>query len=129
MGLRWRKRTKGSKSWWNFSASKRRGLGASFSFKMGDITANFGSGGRRRVTMNLGHGLVWTKSRTVKPKTKPVVQRVEKKPMTTDEFVAKLDEIDKKLEPLDMNKWTGKQQLVFIIFVSVVCFVIQILMR
>lgn len=149
MGLRWRKRTKGSKSWWNFSASKSGGLGTSFSFKMGDITANIGSGGRRRVTMNLGNGLVYTKSRVVRPKAKtiarktPVAKRSSQIPLNpwldpapkveqkfdNDKFVESLEKLDKALDPIDIDKWSGKQQFAFVVIVSIICLIVQLAMR
>lgn len=146
MGLRWRKRTKGSKSWWNFSASKSGGLGASFSFKMGNITANVGSGGRRRVTMNLGNGLVYTKSRVVKPKAKPIAPKapvtkissqipakpwphptpkVEQK-VDNNKFADSLEKLDKTLDPIDMSKWPKRKQLTFVIVIAIICFIIQL---
>jgi len=126
MGLQWRKRTKDAKSWWNFSSSKR-GLGASFSFKMGDITANFGTGGRRRITMKLGNGFRYVKTATIKPKPKAITS--SKPIVSTNELIDSLETLNRKLEPLDMDKWTGKQQLVFVLIVFIVCLVVQLSMR
>lgn len=65
MGLFFRKRTKGKKGWFNFSASEGNGVSASGSFKVGkDVTVNTGSvGGKRKrkssITINLGNGIKW----------------------------------------------------------------------
>lgn len=53
MGFQYRKRTKGKKSWFNFSGSSKNGLGCSLSVKLGKrITYN----SRGRVTVNFGNG-------------------------------------------------------------------------
>lgn len=63
MGLQVRKRTKGKKSWWNGSYS-RKGAGASGSVKLSDnVTWNTGDlvNGKtnQRVTVNMGNGVKW----------------------------------------------------------------------
>lgn len=63
MGLQVRKRTKGKKSWWNGSYS-RKGAGASGSVKLSDnVTWNTGdllnSKTKQRVTVNMGNGVRW----------------------------------------------------------------------
>lgn len=65
MGLQVRKRSKGKKSWWNGSYS-RKGVGASGSVKLSDnVTWNTGDfingKSRSRVTINFGNGYryVW----------------------------------------------------------------------
>lgn len=69
------------------------------------------------------------KSSQIPPKPWPgPAPKVEKK-FDSDKFVENLEKLDKSLEPLEIDKWTGKQQLAFIIIVSVICFVIQILIR
>lgn len=59
MGLQIRKRTKGKAGWWNFSYSKKNGLGVSLSVKSGPFTWNSGNGKstRRRLTTDLGNGI------------------------------------------------------------------------
>lgn len=62
MGFSFRGRSKGSGSWFNYSASKR-GAHASVSAKLSkNITANIGSRGEKRVTVNFGHGFRWVKN-------------------------------------------------------------------
>ena len=71
MAFQLRKRTKGKKSWLNFTASENRGFNASASVKLTDaITLNVGKD-RNRVTINFGNGLRWVKSHSTKPKAKP----------------------------------------------------------
>lgn len=126
MGLQWRKRTKGASSWLNFSASKARGLGSSLSIKFGNITGNIGSGGRRRVTINFGNGFHYVKTRTVK-KTKPE----PKKQFNSAEFASRLEAAADRLENSKGNceNWTSKEWTVFVVVVTIVCFIIQIAMR
>lgn len=57
MGLQIRKRTKGSKSWFNFSKS-----GVSHSSKIGNVTTTVGTRGTR-MTVNLGNGVRYVKTR------------------------------------------------------------------
>ena len=71
MGISIRKRTKGKSSWLNFSASKKAGLKASYSQKLGkNLTLNFSKSGTR-ATYNLGNGIRITSTR---PKKKHVVK-------------------------------------------------------
>lgn len=90
MGLQYRKRTKGKNAWFNFSASKKRGVGTSFSLKLGkNITCN----SRGRVTLNLGNGLRYVAYKKKKKQPKPVVNKTSNynykgiisKPMTSEE--------------------------------------------
>lgn len=69
MGFRYRKRTKGKNSWFNYSFSKR-GFNASYSIKFGDTTINLGRNGTR-VTHNFGDGFIFTSSRKNKSKKQP----------------------------------------------------------
>jgi len=57
MGLQIRRRSKGSKSWFNYSKS-----GISHSSKMGNVTTNIGPRGVR-TTVNLGHGVRYVTQR------------------------------------------------------------------
>lgn len=66
MGVQYRKRTKGKKNWFNFSASETNGVGVSHSTKIGNATINVGSKGRRRLTINLGNGLRYVKSKIIR---------------------------------------------------------------
>ena len=67
MGLQFRKRTKGKDSWFNFSGSKKNGLGASLSVKLGkNVTYN----SRGRVTVNFGNGFRYVVSKKKGRKTK-----------------------------------------------------------
>ena len=67
MGFSFRKRTRGKKSWLNFSGSSR-GLRSSISFKLGNATINLSKHGRRG-TINFGNGIRYTsyKKNTAKP--------------------------------------------------------------
>lgn len=123
MGFQWRKRTKGKTSWFNFSASKSRGFGSSMSVKFGQMTANFGSGGRRRVTLNLGNGLRYVKTRTVKPK--------EKKPFDSAAFASNLESVADRFEKSKANaeNWTKGEWWAFIVVVTIICVIIQLTMR
>jgi len=70
MGFILRRRTKGAKSWTNFSGSKSRGLGMSQSQKLGDnLTLNFSKRGLT-ATYNLGNGIRYVKTRKLFSKTK-----------------------------------------------------------
>lgn len=66
MGFQYRKRTKGSKSWLNFSKS-----GVSLSVKFGDMTVNFGRG-KIRSTYNFGDGFRYITSKSWFKKKKVV---------------------------------------------------------
>lgn len=68
MGFSVRRRTKGKSSWFNFSASKSRGMHASYSQKLGNLTLNFSKRGRR-ATYNFGNGIRYTSYQ----KTQPIV--------------------------------------------------------
>lgn len=57
MALQIRKRTKGSKSWFNFSKS-----GVSHSSKVGNVTTTMGARGTR-MTVNIGNGVRYVKTR------------------------------------------------------------------
>ena len=59
MGFSVRRRTKGKSSWFNFSASKTRGVHASYSQSFGNLTLNFSKRGRR-ATYNFGNGIRYT---------------------------------------------------------------------
>lgn len=75
MGLQFRKRTKGKDSWFNFSGSKKNGLGASLSVKLGkDITYNT----RGRVTINFGNGFRYVATRKKKRAPKEKVYKSPK---------------------------------------------------
>lgn len=77
MGLQIRKRTKGKNSWFNFSASKKNGLGASMSVKLGkNVTYNT----RGRVTVNFGNGIRYVAYK--KKKRKETVVKPPKEPRT-----------------------------------------------
>lgn len=72
MGFSFRKRTKGSGAWINFSASKKNGLGASVSLRpTKGVTINLKPGRTARTTISIaGTGLRWTgggKSTRVRP--------------------------------------------------------------
>lgn len=127
MGFQWRKRTKGKTAWLNLSASKGRGFGSSISMKFGQMTANFGSGGRRRVTINFGNGLRCVKTRTVKPNAKPNV----KTQFDSAAFASNLESAADRFEKSKANSenWTKGEWIAFIIVVTIICFVIQIAMR
>ena len=67
MGLQVRKRTKGKNSWFNFSYSKKKGIGASVSIKLDkNITYNT----RGRTTINFGNGVRYVHTRKKKKETK-----------------------------------------------------------
>lgn len=76
MGLQVRKRSKGSRSWFNGSYSKSRGVGTSGSVKVADnVTYNTGNllkpDSKSRITVNLGEGFRWVfygKSKKAKSK-------------------------------------------------------------
>lgn len=72
MGLSFRGKTKGKKSWLNYSFSRKRGFNSSISFKLGkNLTINLGKHGTR-TTMNFGNGFVYrgyNKNKKKKPKT------------------------------------------------------------
>lgn len=77
MGFQLRKRTKGKNAWFNFSASRSRGIRGSASIKLDkNWTLNFGRHGVR-TTINFGNGLryVTTKSLKSKPKKQPSATR------------------------------------------------------
>ena len=71
MPIRYRHRTKGKNSWFNWSASKTGGIGWSYSIKLGDkTTLNLGKHGKTKLTHNFGNGFTWSKtSPTKKPRT------------------------------------------------------------
>ena len=71
MGFSVRGRTSGSKSWLNYSASKRNGVGISGSTKFGkNITLNLGKRGVR-ATVNFGNGIRYTATKSLKSKSSP----------------------------------------------------------
>lgn len=71
MGFQYRKRTKGKSGWFNFSYSKRNGLGMSTSAKVGGITHNFGGRRANRTTVDLGNGLKYVSYGPSKAKKRP----------------------------------------------------------
>lgn len=80
MGLRIRKRTKGSKTWLNGSISKK-GAGLSGSYKIADnITWNTGDllNGKTssRLTVNLGNGVTWV-HQDKKPRRRKATPKVQ----------------------------------------------------
>lgn len=83
MGFVLRRRTKGAKSWMNFSASKSNGFGLSQSQKIGDnLTLNFSKRGLT-ATYNLGNGIRYVKTRKLFSKTKEKKQPIQKTVKTT----------------------------------------------
>lgn len=85
MGLQVRKRTKGKKSWWNGSYS-RKGAGASGTVKLSDnVTWNTGDlingKTKQRVTINMGNGVRWV---WYSKKKKPA----KRQPNTSDHYTS-----------------------------------------
>lgn len=126
MGFQWRKRTKGKKAWLNFSASKSRGVGASASIKFGNMTANVGSGGRRRVTVNFGNGLKYVKTRAVKPKV-----HEERPKRDIDAFMKSMDELNERMEKSKANieNLTLSETRWLLLFLFVIILIIQLTMK
>lgn len=49
--------------------------------------------------------------------------------MTSDQFVAKIDAISDSLEFLDIDKWSTKKKVWWVVGLTIFFFIIQILMR
>jgi hypothetical protein len=70
MGFQLRRRTKGKNAWFNFSASRSRGIRGSASVKLDENwTLNFGRHGAR-TTINFGNGLRYVTTKSLKSKPK-----------------------------------------------------------
>lgn len=70
MGFQLRRRTKGKNAWFNFSASRSRGVRGSASVKLDENwTLNFGRHGVR-TTINFGNGLRYVTTKSLKSKPK-----------------------------------------------------------
>lgn len=85
MGLQIRKRTKGKGGWLNFSYSKKKGIGASLSVKVGkNITYNT----RGRTTVNLGNGVRYVSYRKKKKETTDEHQSVSSNRTSKEVYVS-----------------------------------------
>ena len=86
-----RKRTRGKSSWLNFSVSKSKGVNASYSQKLGNLTLNVSKRGGR-ATYNFGNGIRWTSSSSKKKLTKKSV--AYEKPVLREKVVKPSSEVE-----------------------------------
>lgn len=90
MGIQYSKRTKGKDGWLNFSYSKRNGLGASATVKVGGLTYNFGGRRANRTTVDLGDGLKYVSygpSKAKKNSPKQPITSAEGGPMKKGDWL------------------------------------------
>lgn len=134
MGFQLRRRTKGRNSWFNYSYSKRNGLRGSLSFKIGkDWTVNLGRNGTR-TTVNLGNGLRYVSPQRkfgTSAKKQTAAKASTVKSFDSAAFASNLESIADRLEKSKGNveNWTKGQRWAFIIIVTIICVIIQLIMR
>lgn len=79
--------------------------------------------------------LIATETEKIRAKNEAKAEAKHKKalnakpPMTSDEFVAKVDAINDSLEFLDIDKWSTKKKVWWVVGITIFFFIIQILMR
>lgn len=119
MGFSIRKRTKGKSSWLNLSASKRKGVNASYSQKLGNLTLNFSKNGQR-ATYNFGNGIKWTSSSSSKKPLKQTRSTPPKQVLSPQRVVKK--------QPVD-TKLSKREAWVLIFIMAIVILIIQLYMK
>ena len=143
------KRSTGPKSWLNITTKINGTVSTSSSTRVAGRTTTITPKGVRKTVNNNGWVTRKFTPTFTKPKRKSTTSKAARRKnealwsntfyskdkkdssaeFNSDDFVKTLENIDTKLESLDMNKWSAKQTKWFFIIVIAACVLIQAWLR